>query len=63
MFYKALGFAVWKGARWYVGRKLPSRASRKLPSRKLMVGGALVLAVATLIAVGAKRDHGESPAA
>jgi hypothetical protein len=47
MFYKALGFAVWKGAKWYVGRKLPSR--------RLMVGGALVLAVATLVAVGAKR--------
>jgi hypothetical protein len=60
MFYKALGFAVWQGAKWYVGHKVPGG---KLPSRKLMVGGALVLAVATLIAVGAKRDHGESPAA
>jgi hypothetical protein len=49
MFYKALGFAVWKGAKWYVGRKLPSR--------RLMVGGALVLAVATLVAVGARRDR------
>ena len=37
--------------------------SGKLPSRKLMVGGALALGVATLIAVGAKRDHGDSPAA
>jgi hypothetical protein len=63
MFYKALGFAVWKGAKWYVGRKLPSPSSRKLPSRKLMVGGALALGVATLIAVGAKRDHGEGPGA
>jgi hypothetical protein len=63
MFYKALGFAVWKGAKWYVGRKLPSRTSRKLPSRRLMVGGALALGVATLIAVGAKRDHGEGPGA
>jgi hypothetical protein len=52
MFYKALGFAVWKGAKWYVGRKLPSRT----PSRKLMVGGALALGVATLVAVGAKRN-------
>ena len=63
MFYKALGFAVWKGAKWYVGRKLPSPGSSRLPSRKLMVGGALALGAATLIAVGAKRDHGEGPAA
>ena len=63
MFYKALGFAVWKGAKWYVGRKLPSPTSRKLPSRKRMVGGALALGVATLIAAGAKRDHGASSAA
>ena len=63
MFYKALGFAVWQGAKWYVGRKVPSRPSRRLPSRKLVVGGALALGVATLIVVGAKRDHGESPPA
>jgi hypothetical protein len=53
MFYKAVGFFVWKGAKWYVGRKLPSRS---LPSRKLMAGGALALGVATLVAVGAKRN-------
>jgi hypothetical protein len=49
MLYKALGYAVWKGAKWYVGRKLPSR--------KLLIGGAAALAVATLVAVGAKRDE------
>lgn len=49
MFYKALGFAVWKGAKWYVGRKMPPR--------KLLIGGALALTAATLVAVGAKRDH------
>ena len=49
MLYKALGFAVWKGAKWYVGRKLPPR--------KLLIGGAAALGVATLVAVGAKRDH------
>jgi hypothetical protein len=49
MLYKALGFAVWKGAKWYV--------RRKLPPRKLLVGGALALGVATLVAVGARRDH------
>ena len=39
------------------GAQVPCPA-RKLPSRKLLVGGALALGVATLIAVGAKRDHG-----
>jgi hypothetical protein len=51
MFYKALGYAVWKGAKWYVGRKVPTR---KL---LLGVGGAVALGVATVVAVGAKRDH------
>ena len=63
MFYKALGYAVWQGAKWYVSRKVPSPGSSKLPSRKLVVGGALILAAATLIAAGAKRDHGDSAAA
>jgi hypothetical protein len=49
MLYKALGYAVWKGAKWYLGRKLPSR--------KLLVGGAVAVGVATLVAVGAKRDN------
>ena len=49
MFYKALGFAVWKGATWYVGHKRPSR--------KVLVGGALVLGVAMLLAVGARRPE------
>ena len=49
MLYKALGFAVWKGAKWYVGRKLPPR--------RLLIGGALALGVATIVAVGVRRDH------
>jgi hypothetical protein len=48
MLYKALGFAVWKGAKWYVGRKLPQR--------KTLFGGLLALTVATLVAIGARRD-------
>ena len=48
MFYKAIGFVVWKAAKFYV--------SSKLPPRKLLVGGAVALGVATLVAVGAKRD-------
>ena len=49
MFYKALGFAVWKGAKWYVGRKVPPRS-------RLLAGGVLALTVATLVAVGVRRD-------
>ena len=48
MLYKSLGFAVWKGAKWYL--------ARKVPSRKLMVGGAAALGAATVVAVGATRD-------
>jgi hypothetical protein len=53
MFYRALGFAVWKGAKWYLGRRLPSR-------RLLVLGGAAATAaaVASVLAVGAKRDDG-----
>jgi hypothetical protein len=48
MFYKALGFAVWKGAKWYLGRKLP-------PARTI-AGIGLAAVVATVVAVGAKRN-------
>jgi hypothetical protein len=47
MFYKALGFAVWKGAKWYLGRKLP-------PAR-MFAGIGLAAVTATLVSVGAKR--------
>jgi hypothetical protein len=50
MFYKALGFAVWKGAKWYLGRKLP-------PGR-LLAGVGLAAVAATVVAVGAKRNSG-----
>jgi hypothetical protein len=48
MLYKALGFAVWKGAKWYLGRKLP-------PAR-LLAGVGLAAVAATAVAVGAKRN-------
>ena len=48
MFYKAIGFLVWKAATFYV--------SQKLPPRKVLAGGAMALAVATLDAVGNKRS-------
>jgi hypothetical protein len=49
MFYKALGFVAWKGARWY--------ARRKAPSRQALAGGAVGLGLATLAAVGASRHE------
>ena len=49
MFYKALGFLVWKGAKWY--------ARRKLPERQALAAGAVGLGLATLAAVGAARDE------
>jgi hypothetical protein len=48
MFYKALGYVVWNGARFYLGRKLPSR-------RALAAGG-LGLVLASAAAAGAKRE-------
>jgi hypothetical protein len=48
VFYKLIGFLVWKAAKFYV--------SSKLSQRKLLVGGAVALGVATLVAVGAKHD-------
>ena len=47
MLYKALGFAVWKGAKWYLGRKLPSG--------RVLAGAGVAAVVATALAVGAKR--------
>ena len=50
MFYKALGFLVWKAAKFYVERKLPSRklagGRRRWRSR-----------VATLVAVGVQAQR------
>jgi hypothetical protein len=49
MFYKALGFAVWKAAKWYLGRK-------GLSPRRIAAGTGVAAVAATLVAVGAKRN-------
>jgi len=54
MGYKILGFTVWRGAKWYLHR----RYGRWVPSRKLVAAGVVAAAVASVIAVGAKRDSG-----
>ena len=50
MFYKLLGMAVWKGAKWYLGRRVSSKA--------LVAGGVLALGVGAA-AVLAKRASDE----
>jgi hypothetical protein len=44
--YKLLGLAVWRGGKWYLRRRLPSR--RKVLVR--VAGGASALAGAALLA-------------
>jgi hypothetical protein len=50
MFYKLLGMAVWKGAKWYVGRRVGSKA--------LVAGGVLALGLGAA-AVLTKRASGD----
>lgn len=45
MGYKVLGFVVWRGARWYVRRRVAGGAKRKLALAgvaALAIGGAVV---------------------
>ena len=53
MRYKLLGLAVWKGARWYLGR----RYGHLVPSRRVFAS-ALVVTVVSALAVAA--THRES---
>ena len=54
MFYKALGYAVWNGGKFYLRRRVGSTDS----SRKIVAAGVVALAVGSIIALGAKRDSG-----
>jgi hypothetical protein len=47
MLYKTLGFAVWKGAKWYL--------ARKAPGTRVIAGLGLGALAATAAALGAKR--------
>jgi hypothetical protein len=53
MAYKLLGFIVWRGAKWYVGRRLGGLTA----TRKVLVAGALAAAAGVLIAAGAKKNQ------
>jgi hypothetical protein len=53
MFYKLLGMAVWRGAKWYLGRRVGPRPGL----RTLAIGGAVALGIGTA-AMLAKRATG-----
>ena len=44
--YQALGFAVWKGAKWYLHRRFGDTP------RRLALGGIVVAVVAALVLAG-----------
>jgi hypothetical protein len=52
MRYKALGFVVWQGARWYVRR----RYARLVPSRRVVAATAVVGAVGVLALAASQRN-------
>ena len=47
MFYKLLGFFVWKAVRFYV--------SKNVPTRRIAAAGFVAVALVALLAGGAKR--------
>jgi hypothetical protein len=53
MGYKLLGFVVWRGAKWYLGRRLGGVAATR---KALVAGGLAALAAAVFIAASAKRN-------
>jgi hypothetical protein len=52
MRYKALGFVVWQGARWYVRR----RYARLVPSRRVLAATAVVGMVGALAVAASQRN-------
>ncbi len=56
MFYRLLGMAVWKGGRFYLGRKYDG----KVPARIVAgLGGVLVLAAGVLLYSARRGDSAE----
>jgi hypothetical protein len=48
MGYKLLGFVVWKGAKWYLGRRVGSSGRTKAA----LAGGALAMAAGAVVVLG-----------
>jgi hypothetical protein len=54
MGYRFLGFVVWRGAKWYLGRRVGALTT----TRKVLLAGALAAAaVAVLVAAGATKNQ------
>jgi hypothetical protein len=54
MGYKLLGFVVWKGAKWYLGRRVGPK-----PRAKVAVAGGALALTAVGLAVAVKRGAGD----
>lgn len=52
MRYKLLGYAVWKGIRWYARRRI----ARLVPSRRVLAGALVVSAASALAVVAIRRE-------
>jgi hypothetical protein len=48
MGYKLLGYVVWKGAKWYLGRRVGSPGRTKAA----LAGGAVLLAAGAVVLLG-----------
>ena len=51
MGYKILGFVVWRGAKWYLRRSY----GHLVPSRRLLAGGFVALAIGALLLAGRRQ--------
>jgi hypothetical protein len=56
MGYRLLGLVVWKGAKWYLGRRIGSSGSGR--AKAAMAAGALAVAAGVLL-FGLKRGSGD----
>ena len=54
MGYKILGYTVWHGGKWYLRR----RYGTLLPSRRVVIAGAVGALVAMIAVAGARRELG-----
>jgi hypothetical protein len=52
MFYKLLGMAVWKGAKWFLRRKYGAAMTPK----PLLAGGIVLVLVGAALAVARQRN-------